>query len=113
MDAGSWGYLKPMNDASIEIRAALATGANRDFEFHTLRLDQPRADEVLVRIMAVGLCHTDISCRDSNMPACPAVLDHEGAGSSSGSARRLPAWPSVIVSPAALYSRTDRSSSSR
>ncbi|MBC7496141.1 MAG: NAD(P)-dependent alcohol dehydrogenase [Sphingomonadaceae bacterium] len=69
-----------MNDASIEIRAALATGANRDFEFHTLRLDQPRADEVLVRIMAVGLCHTDISCRDSNLPACPAVLGHEGAG---------------------------------
>lgn len=69
-----------MKDASIEIRAALATGANRDFEFHALRLDQPRADEVLVRIMAVGLCHTDISCRDSNMPACAAVLGHEGAG---------------------------------
>ena len=69
-----------MDDASIEIRAALATGANRDFEFHTLRLEQPRADEVLVRIMAVGLCHTDISCRDSNMPGCPAVLGHEGAG---------------------------------
>lgn len=69
-----------MNAASIEVRAALATGANRDFEFRTLQLEQPRDDEVLVRIVAVGLCHTDISCRDSNLPACPAVLGHEGAG---------------------------------
>lgn len=69
-----------MNTASIEVRAALATGVNRDFELRTLRLEQPRDDEVLLRIVAVGLCHTDISCRDSNLPACPAVLGYEGAG---------------------------------
>ena len=69
-----------MNEASIEVKAALANGANRDFEFRTLRLDHPRDDEVLVRIFAAGLCHTDISCRNARMPACPAVLGHEGAG---------------------------------
>ena len=69
-----------MDEASIEVRAAVATGANRDFELLTLRLEYPRPDEVLVRIVAVGLCHTDVSCRDSHLPACPAVLGHEGAG---------------------------------
>ena len=52
-----------------------------DFSFEELEIDDPRPDEVLVRIVASGICHTDISLRDS-LPAemFPRVFGHEGAG---------------------------------
>ncbi|WP_372727162.1 NAD(P)-dependent alcohol dehydrogenase [Nocardioides sp.] len=52
-----------------------------EFTFEEVELDAPRADEVLVRIVATGLCHTDISLRDV-LPAemFPRVFGHEGAG---------------------------------
>jgi len=46
-----------------------------------LTLDEPRADEVQVRMIAVGVCHTDMAVRDGWIPtAFPIVLGHEGAG---------------------------------
>lgn len=40
-----------------------------------------RDDEVLVRLVATGVCHTDLTCRDGFMPLRrPMVLGHEGAG---------------------------------
>lgn len=65
----------------MEVLAAVATAPGVDFAIERLRLDAPRADEVLVRIVAVGICHTDIAAREGHMPlALPAVLGHEGAG---------------------------------
>ena len=51
------------------------------FTFEEVDLDEPRDDEVLVRIVAAGLCHTDLSLRDQ-LPAemFPRVFGHEGAG---------------------------------
>jgi aryl-alcohol dehydrogenase len=44
-------------------------------------LSPPAPDEVLVRIVGVGICHTDLSARDGRTPMpLPAVLGHEGAG---------------------------------
>ena len=44
-------------------------------------LDEPRPDEVLVRIVGTGVCHTDMVMRDQLVPTpFPAVLGHEGAG---------------------------------
>jgi Zn-dependent alcohol dehydrogenase len=45
-------------------------------------LAEPRADEVLVRLVAAGICHTDISMRDHIIYPVPhpVVLGHEGAG---------------------------------
>src|SRR5262249_16670796 len=40
---------------------------------------EPRDDEVLVRIAAVGMCHTDLAMRHGRVPR-PVVLGHEGAG---------------------------------
>src|SRR4029453_8656655 len=41
----------------------------------------PRANEVLVRIVATGICHTDISVVEQDLPTpTPIVLGHEGAG---------------------------------
>ena len=51
------------------------------FEIEQVHLAAPRDDEVLVRIVAVGLCHTDLVVRDQLYPVpLPVVLGHEGAG---------------------------------
>ena len=42
--------------------------------------DDPRDDEVLIRIAGVGMCHTDLVVRHQYFPTPPAVLGHEGAG---------------------------------
>jgi aryl-alcohol dehydrogenase len=64
----------------MDILAAVATGAGKPFELKTLTLDDPRDDEVLVRIVGVGVCHTDIVFKESQAIAPPAVLGHEGSG---------------------------------
>jgi S-(hydroxymethyl)glutathione dehydrogenase/alcohol dehydrogenase len=48
----------------------------------TVRLDAPRADEVLVRVAAAGVCHSDVHLADGQLGEGrhPAVLGHEGAG---------------------------------
>src|SRR5258708_37652039 len=44
-------------------------------------LDETRANEVLVRNLATGICHTDLVIRDQFVPlALPALLGHEGSG---------------------------------
>lgn len=65
----------------MKITAALAVSAERPFELTELQLDEPRSDEIVVQIHAVGLCHTDLVARDQILPVpLPAVLGHEGAG---------------------------------
>ena len=47
----------------------------------TLELDDPRAGEILVRVVGTGVCHTDLVVRDGMLPTPqPVVLGHEGAG---------------------------------
>ncbi|MGH3697362.1 MAG: NAD(P)-dependent alcohol dehydrogenase [Pseudonocardiaceae bacterium] len=61
--------------------AAVARGIDEPFQLIDIRLDEPRPHEVLVRITAVGMCHTDLSVRAGHTPfPLPAVLGHEGAG---------------------------------
>lgn len=66
----------------MEIRGAVLAGRNQEFRLETLTLDAPQADEVLVRIVACGICHTDLAVRDGTIPFPPApmVLGHEGSG---------------------------------
>jgi aryl-alcohol dehydrogenase len=65
----------------MQITAAVARERKGDFRIETLDLEEPRDDEVLVRIEAVGLCHTDLGFRDIDTElTLPAVLGHEGAG---------------------------------
>ncbi|WP_306368737.1 NAD(P)-dependent alcohol dehydrogenase [Nocardiopsis sp. CC223A] len=62
-------------------RAAVAHAGTGSFTWTDVRLDEPRPDEVLVRVVGVGICHTDLSSRDGGLPVpLPAVLGHEGAG---------------------------------
>lgn len=46
-----------------------------------VHIEAPRADEVLVEIRGVGVCHTDMVMRDGHLPVpLPVVLGHEGSG---------------------------------
>ncbi len=63
------------------IRAAVTNGVGAPFSFEDLELEDPRADELLVRITSTGLCHTDLAVLGGDIPAAlPIVLGHEGAG---------------------------------
>lgn len=46
-----------------------------------IRVDPPAADEVMVRIAACGVCHSDLSATNGTMPLPPPlILGHEAAG---------------------------------
>jgi aryl-alcohol dehydrogenase len=64
-----------------EITAAVIRKKGGPFRIETLGLEEPRSDEVLVRVVATGMCHTDMVARDQlyTVPL-PIVLGHEGAG---------------------------------
>lgn len=66
----------------MKSRAAVAWEANKPLTIETVEIGGPRAGEVLVEIMATGVCHTDaytLSGLDSE-GKFPAILGHEGAG---------------------------------
>jgi alcohol dehydrogenase len=55
--------------------------ASRPLKIESIDLDGPGEGEVLVKVAAAGLCHSDLSTIDKSRPrALPAVLGHEGAG---------------------------------
>lgn len=65
----------------MKIFAAVARAPHGPFSIETLELADPRPDEILVRLVATGVCHTDIAMRDQAFPVPqPIVLGHEGAG---------------------------------
>lgn len=63
------------------VRAAVLDGVGGDLAVTDLELEPPREREVLVRLHASGVCHSDWNAIDGTAPTrCPAVLGHEGAG---------------------------------
>ena len=65
----------------MKIQAAVAHQARAALEIETLDIESPRPTEVLVRVIATGVCHTDMVVRDGHLPTpMPVVLGHEGAG---------------------------------
>jgi len=66
---------------TITIRAAVAREPGAPLTIEDLSMEAPRADEIRVRVVAVGVCHTDLVVRDGEIPVpFPVVLCHEGAG---------------------------------
>jgi len=64
-----------------KIQAAVLRRRSGPLKIESLEMEGPRDDEVLVRIVASGICHTDISFVDSwDETDGPIVLGHEGAG---------------------------------
>jgi len=66
----------------MRIRAAVLRDPSRPVEIEEVELDPPKADEVLVRVAAVGVCHSDVRHADGDLGPgrWPAVMGHEGAG---------------------------------
>ena len=63
------------------IRAAVMEHAKAPLVVGEIELDDPRRDEVLVRMLATGICRSDLSYMDGKWPSpLPIVLGHEGAG---------------------------------
>jgi len=66
----------------MKSRAAVAWEANKPLTIETIDIEGPQPGEVLVEVMATGVCHTDaytLSGLDSE-GKFPAILGHEGAG---------------------------------
>ncbi len=65
----------------MKIVAAVVHEAEGKFALESCDLQGPGAGEVLIKIEACGVCHTDIAARDQDIPIpLPAVLGHEGVG---------------------------------
>jgi aryl-alcohol dehydrogenase len=65
----------------MQIRAAVARAADRPFEIVECDIAEPGPGEVLVRVTACGICHTDLAVKLQHIPVpLPKVLGHEGAG---------------------------------
>ncbi|HEY2418899.1 MAG TPA: NAD(P)-dependent alcohol dehydrogenase [Steroidobacteraceae bacterium] len=66
--------------AARQARAAILRQAQKPLALEDIDVAPPRTDEVRVRMVATGICHTDIVCRDAFPVPMPMVLGHEGAG---------------------------------
>src|SRR6478735_6814727 len=67
---------------NMKVKAAVAWGPNQPLSLETVDLEAPKAGEVLVRIVASGVCHTDAYTLSGVDPEglFPVILGHEGAG---------------------------------
>ncbi|ROM33976.1 alcohol dehydrogenase [Pseudomonas poae] len=64
----------------MKIQAALAFASNGPLSIEEIDLAEPAAGDVLVRIVASGLCHTDLTVLANPHLPWPALFGHEGAG---------------------------------
>ena len=65
----------------MEIKAAVVFEKSGPFSIEQLEMSEPNDDEVVVRVVGAGICHTDLAARDQHLPIpLPTVLGHEGSG---------------------------------
>jgi aryl-alcohol dehydrogenase len=69
----------------MKTKAAVVFERSGKFTIDEIEISEPNDDEVLVRVVATGICHTDLAAREQYLPipptrAFPAVFGHEGAG---------------------------------
>jgi aryl-alcohol dehydrogenase len=65
----------------VRITAAVLQERDGAFTIEDVEVDEPGSGEVLVKIVATGICHTDGLARHGDLPfPLPGVLGHEGAG---------------------------------
>lgn len=64
----------------MKIQAAVANDVAEKLIIEDVELTEPGADEVLIKIVATGVCHTDAESINGRGAPFPAVLGHEGAG---------------------------------
>src|SRR5690606_9931813 len=64
----------------MKIPAAVTHAQGERFVIEEVTLSPPRPNEVLVKVVATGVCHTDAVARDLGISPYPIVLGHEGSG---------------------------------
>ncbi|MDF7638196.1 NAD(P)-dependent alcohol dehydrogenase [Lactobacillus sp. ESL0791] len=65
----------------MKIKAAVLNKPNQDLELENIVLDEPKSNEVLIKTVASGICHSDIEFQHGGFPVkTPLLLGHEGAG---------------------------------
>jgi S-(hydroxymethyl)glutathione dehydrogenase/alcohol dehydrogenase len=66
----------------MDVQAAVAFEPGKPLRIETVRLEGPKAGEVLVELKATGICHTDAYTLSGKDPEglFPSILGHEGAG---------------------------------
>lgn len=64
----------------MKIHAAVTHAQGEGFSIEEVTLSPPKSNEVLVRVVATGVCHTDAVARDMGISPYPIVLGHEGSG---------------------------------
>ena len=64
----------------MKMRASIMTGVGKPLEVREVELHEPKANEVLVKIRATAVCHSDLNVLEDPTTPVPQVLGHEGAG---------------------------------
>ncbi|HHX82083.1 MAG TPA: NAD(P)-dependent alcohol dehydrogenase [Pseudomonadaceae bacterium] len=64
----------------MKIQAAVTHAQGKEFVIEEVALLAPGPNEVLVKVVASGVCHTDAVARDLGIAPYPIVLGHEGSG---------------------------------
>jgi aryl-alcohol dehydrogenase len=74
----------------MKIQAAVAWAAGATLSIEEFDLDDPRDDEILVKVEAAGVCHTDDNARLGRVPVVfPIILGHEGSGTVERTGRNV------------------------
>jgi len=73
------------------MKAAILYEPNTPLRVEDVTFDEPQENEILVKLMATGLCNSDLHFMKGEMPVpVPVVMGHEGAGVVEKVARRRP-----------------------
>ncbi len=65
----------------MKIKAAIVNEAGGDITLDDVQIDEPKANEVLIKMVGTGVCHTDLGVQAQHNPTpLPIALGHEGAG---------------------------------
>lgn len=66
----------------MDIKAAVTHSQGESFKLESVQLAEPEFDEIRVRILGAGVCHTDVVARDLGIAPFPIVLGRQSAISS-------------------------------
>ena len=64
----------------MKMKAAVMTEIGKPLRIEEVDLDSPKAHEILVKIEATGVCHSDFNALYDETTPIPTILGHEGAG---------------------------------
>jgi len=64
----------------MQIKAAVTEEQGSPYEIKDINLKEIGSDQVLIKVVASGVCHTDVTAQEDGLVPYPAVLGHEGSG---------------------------------